>query len=170
MRYHMIKLQFIVRNILVTHLTHLPITSYHLQQNLPWNVTAYSPRRSRLCKWLFVKEDGAHMGCRCRRGGRDASGRGFSCRKLAVKILMAAKLRGDFITQGGERRSGACVGDNALPFGVAVQFRKNGRQILSQAFTFGARQRPDRGFNLCNSAHLVVKLPRVDHAVKCFFK
>jgi hypothetical protein len=75
-------------------------------------------------------------------------------------------LRGNFIAQGRERRGRTLVGDEALPGGVAVQFRQNRWQVIRQALAFGGRQRWNRGFNISNGAHLAAKLRRPRRAVK----
>jgi len=75
-------------------------------------------------------------------------------------------LRGDLITQRGQRRARAIIGDNALPFGVAIQFRQDGRQVIGQALALGWRQCLDGGFNFSDGAHYVDKLLRRERVVK----
>ena len=74
--------------------------------------------------------------------------------------------RGNFITQGRKRGTRARVGDDAVPFGIAVQFREDGRQIVSQTFALDGRQRFDGSFNFGNRAHLAGNLVRRGRVVK----
>src|SRR5450432_1888649 len=54
---------------------------------------------------------------------------------------------GDEIAQRRERGARTRIVYDALPFCIAVQFGKNGRQIIGQTLAFGGRQRLDGGFN-----------------------
>ena len=76
------------------------------------------------------------------------------------------ELRFNFIAQSRKRGARARVGDDALPFGVAIQFREDGGQIICQTFALGGRQRFDGSFNFGNRAHLVDNLVLRRRAVK----
>src|SRR5579884_174001 len=63
------------------------------------------------------------------------------------------ELRFNFIAKSREGVSRARIMDDAVPFGIAVQFRQYGRQIMHELFAFLGRQGTNRSFDFLNCAH-----------------